>query len=151
MSTRGERVTTPRAITLFATVIAAMGALGLAARAATGPARPGEGALAPLGVRLSPFPDGEGRAIAEKACLQCHSADMARQQRLTEKQWTAEVEKMIRWGAEVSAADKAALTAYLFSHFGPDNDAFRPLDVQPLVAARPSSMPRRDEPAPPHP
>ena len=76
---------------------------------------------------------------------------MARQQRLTEKQWTAEVEKMIRWGAEVSAPDKAALTAYLFSHFGPDNGAFRPLDVHPIVAARPSSTPRRAEPAPPHP
>jgi len=76
---------------------------------------------------------------------------MARQQRLTEKQWTAEVEKMIRWGAEVSPQDKAALTGYLFSHFGPDNDAFRPLDVHPLAAGRASSNPRRAEPAPPPP
>ena len=112
-------------------------------------ARAADRALPALGVRLSTFPEGEGRAVAEKACLQCHSADIPRQQRLTEKQWTAEVEKMIRWGAELSAPEKTALAAYLSSHFGPDNDAFRPLEVRPSAAAHPSSPGRSAAPAPP--
>jgi len=92
-----------------------------------------------LGTALSEFPPGDGKAIADKACLQCHSADMPRQQRLTEKQWTAEVEKMTRWGAEVSADDKGPLIGYLSAHFGPDNDAFAPVEVAPLSAPRPAN------------
>ncbi len=95
-------------------------------------------ALPALGTALSEFPPGDGKAIADKACLQCHSADMPRQQRITEKQWTAEVEKMTRWGAEVSADDKAALIGYLSAHFGPTNDAFTPVEVAPLSAPRPA-------------
>ena len=117
--------------------------------AAPSSARAAHGALPALGVRLSTFPEGEGRAIAEKACLQCHSADIPRQQRLTEKQWTAEVEKMIRWGAEMSAPEKTVLAAYLSSHFGPENDSFHPLEVRPSAAAHPSSPRRNAEPAPP--
>jgi len=108
--------------------------LGAAAAAAAGP-RPASssasGVLPILGTRLSAFPDGPGKAIADRACLQCHSADIPRQQRLTEKQWTAEVEKMTRWGADVPASDKEALVAYLASRFGPGNSAFRPLEVRP--------------------
>jgi hypothetical protein len=89
--------------------------------------------LPALGTRLSAFPPGPGKTIADKACLQCHSADIPRQQRLTGKQWTAEVEKMIRWGAEVNASDKEELVSYLSSHFGPDNDSFRPVEVRPSV------------------
>jgi hypothetical protein len=71
------------------------------------------------------------KAAADRACLQCHSADMVRQQRLTEKQWTAELGKMIGWGAVVRDEEKDALVAYLFEHFGPDNDRFRPVLARP--------------------
>jgi hypothetical protein len=43
------------------------------------------------------------------------------QQRLTEKQWTATVEKMMRWGANVPEKEKPAIIAYLAGHFGPGN------------------------------
>src|SRR5215467_1556298 len=62
-----------------------------------------------LGTRLAEFPPGEGKAIADQACLACHSTDMVRQQRLTEKQWTANVTKMVGWGAEVPDSKKEAL------------------------------------------
>jgi mono/diheme cytochrome c family protein len=117
------------------TALAILG-LGLAVASAAGPApRSGNSgdSLPILGARLSEFPEGPGKTIADKACLQCHSADIPRQQRITEKQWTAEVEKMTRWGAEVSAADKDALIAYLASHFGPANDAFHPVEVRPTM------------------
>ena len=84
-----------------------------------------------LGSVITPLPDGDGKAIAERACLACHSGDMLRQQRLTEKQWTAELTKMTGWGAVVPEDQKAALIAYFVEHFGPDNDRFQPVVAQP--------------------
>ena len=89
--------------------------------------------LPTVGTRFGTLPSGNGRAQTEAACYACHSADILVQQRLTEKQWTAAVEKMIRWGAAVDEKDKAAMIAYLSKHFGPDN-RFTPTKVQPLRA-----------------
>lgn len=59
-----------------------------------------------------------GEAIYKEACRQCHEDDLAEQQRLTATGWTREVEKMIRWGARVTPAEKPALVAYLYSRWG---------------------------------
>jgi mono/diheme cytochrome c family protein len=85
-----------------------------------------------LGTRLAELPPGEGKTVADQACLNCHSADMARQQRLTEKQWTAEITKMTGWGAEVPDSKRDALLAYLVKNFGPDNDRFEPVVTRPV-------------------
>jgi DMSO/TMAO reductase YedYZ molybdopterin-dependent catalytic subunit len=53
------------------------------------------------------------------SCALCHGEDIVRQQRLTRAQWDAEIEKMIGWGAKVSAGDRAALLDYLSSNYGP--------------------------------
>jgi len=85
-----------------------------------------------LSTRLASFPPGDGKAIADQACLNCHSADMVRQQRLTEKQWTASVTKMAGWGAEVPESKRDELIAYLVKNFGPDNDRFEPVITRPV-------------------
>ena len=85
-----------------------------------------------LGTRLTEFPSGAAKSVADKGCLECHSADMVWQQRLTEKQWTATVNKMIGWGAEVPEARKAELVAYLVANFGPDNTKFQPVVTRPV-------------------
>jgi quinoprotein glucose dehydrogenase len=85
-----------------------------------------------LGTRLAEFPPGEGKSVADSACLACHSTDLVRQQRLTEKQWTASLTKMIGWGAEVPESRKEALLAYLVKNFGPDNDRFEPVITRPV-------------------
>ena len=85
-----------------------------------------------LGTRLAEFPPGEGKAIADQACLNCHSADVVRQQRLNEKQWTASLAKMSGWGAEIPESRKDALLAYLVKNFGPDNDRFQPVVTRPV-------------------
>jgi mono/diheme cytochrome c family protein len=85
-----------------------------------------------LGTRLAEFPPGDGKAIADQACLACHSTDMVRQQRLTEKQWTASVTKMAGWGAEVPESKREALITYLVKNFGPDNDRFEPVVTRPV-------------------
>jgi quinoprotein glucose dehydrogenase len=71
------------------------------------------------------------KSVADQACLNCHSADIVRQQRLNEKQWTASVNKMIGWGASVPEGKKDPLVAYLVEHFGPDNDRFQPVVTGP--------------------
>jgi hypothetical protein len=85
-----------------------------------------------LGTHLSDLPPGPARTMVDQACLTCHSSDMLRQQRLTEKQWTAEMTKMIGWGADVPEDRRQALIDYLVANFGPANDSFRPVVTRPV-------------------
>ena len=84
------------------------------------------------GTKLGTLPAGNGKAVVESRCYACHSADILLQQRLTEKQWTATVEKMTRWGAEVTPDEKPVMIAYLAKHFGLDNKKFSPTKVRPI-------------------
>ena len=84
-----------------------------------------------LGTRFHSLPAGSGKQLVEASCFPCHSADMLVQQRLTEKQWTAEVDKMIRWGAVMNESDKPAMIAYLAKSFGPSNK-FTPVKTRPV-------------------
>ncbi len=59
-----------------------------------------------------------GEAVFKEACRMCHDDDLSAQQRLTAAGWGREVDKMVRWGAKVSADEKPALVAYLFSRWG---------------------------------
>jgi cytochrome c5 len=85
-----------------------------------------------LGTRLAEMPPGPGKATADTACMNCHSADMVAQQRLTEKQWSAEVTKMAGWGADVPAARKDELIAYLVKNFGTDAPKYDPVITRPV-------------------
>jgi cytochrome c5 len=73
-----------------------------------------------FGAKTAKNPAGEsrGREIFENKCLGCHEADLTRQQRLSRQGWTREVEKMIRWGAVVTDAEKEPLIDYLVNNFG---------------------------------
>jgi mono/diheme cytochrome c family protein len=55
----------------------------------------------------------EARRSFVENCLMCHGEDMTSRQRLTTKQWTAEVEKMAGWGAPLPADRKQPLIEYL--------------------------------------
>lgn len=59
-----------------------------------------------------------GEAVYQAACRVCHDDDMSEQQRLTAAGWGREVDKMVRWGAKVTADEKPALVAYLTSRWG---------------------------------
>jgi mono/diheme cytochrome c family protein len=60
-----------------------------------------------------------GEATFKRACLTCHDADMAAQQHLSKAGWTRSVDKMIRWGAQVTDADTDALLEYLAASHPP--------------------------------
>ena len=78
-----------------------------------------------LAAHFSPKPalnksdETRGKEIFEKSCLVCHEADMTKQQRLSRHGWTREVDKMIRWGANVADPDKEALIDFLSKNYGP--------------------------------
>jgi hypothetical protein len=84
-----------------------------------------------LGTKFHSLPAGHGRQLVEASCLPCHSPDILVQQRLTEKQWTATVDKMIRWGAVMKESDKPAAIAYLSKNFGVTN-TFTPTKTRPV-------------------
>jgi len=60
-----------------------------------------------------------GEATYQRACLVCHDRDIIEQQQLSKAGWTRSVEKMMRWGAAVSDAEKEPLVDHLASKFGP--------------------------------
>jgi hypothetical protein len=49
----------------------------------------------------------------------CHEDDLSAQQRLSAAAWGRTIDKMVRWGAKVSADERGALVAYLASRWGP--------------------------------
>jgi mono/diheme cytochrome c family protein len=59
-----------------------------------------------------------GEAIYKQTCRTCHEDDLSEQQRLSAAAWGRTVDKMVRWGAKVSADEKPALVAYLTSRWG---------------------------------
>jgi mono/diheme cytochrome c family protein len=65
------------------------------------------------------LPPGTGRDEVVSRCLTCHESDLIAQQRLTGPAWGREVDKMIRWGAEVPPSERDAVIAYLAAHFSP--------------------------------
>ena len=85
-----------------------------------------------LGTKLAAMPPGPGKAAADAACMTCHSADIIAQQRLTEKQWAAEITKMAGWGADVPADRRDELIAYLVKNFGTDAPKFEPVISRPV-------------------
>jgi cytochrome c5 len=65
------------------------------------------------------FPTGTGRAIAERACLFCHSAMLVTQQAKDSTGWEKTIAQMEKWGAPLSPAEHDSLRAYLLTSFGP--------------------------------
>ena len=70
------------------------------------------------------LPAGAAKETAKAACLSCHDSRIIVQQRLSKPAWTKEVDKMIKWGAEVDPKDRDALIDYFSANFSPDQAAY---------------------------
>jgi hypothetical protein len=68
------------------------------------------------------LPPGPAQAKVRTACLECHDASIVVQQRLSKAVWTKEVDKMIKWGALLEAADRDSVIDYLSMNFPPDKE-----------------------------
>ena len=80
-------------------------------------------------VQSPDLPAGPIQAKAQTACLECHDARIITQQRLSRNAWTAEVDKMVRWGTVLDPKDRDALIDYLSTNFPPDKPAETPARV----------------------
>lgn len=65
------------------------------------------------------FPAGPGQAIAERACLFCHSPMLVTQQAKDSTGWEKSLATMEKWGAPLTPAEHDSLRGYLLAHFGP--------------------------------
>jgi competence protein ComEA len=64
------------------------------------------------------LPDGDGKALVGKVCIDCHSSGNFRRARLTADEWTDSVADMVDRGAKASPAEIDTIVAYLAKNFG---------------------------------
>ena len=74
----------------------------------------------PLPGQSPDLPAGPVQAKVRTACTECHDSRIILQQRLSNRAWVKEVDKMIKWGAVVDPSDRNAFIDYLSINFPPD-------------------------------
>ena len=72
-----------------------------------------------VSAQQKPLPAGAGLDVLNRRCLSCHESDIITSQKLSLAGWTRSVDKMVRWGASITADERAALQPYLAQHFAP--------------------------------
>lgn len=79
----------------------------------------GDDAALPEGAQY--LPEGEGRAIILKACVQCHDLRNTVSQRKTIAGWRRTIAEMVWRGTPLVGDEAELLTRYLAKSFGTDN------------------------------
>jgi competence protein ComEA len=64
------------------------------------------------------LPEGPGKEIAGRICLECHDSGNFRKARLTSGEWADSVADMVERGAKATPAEIDAVVAYLAKNFG---------------------------------
>lgn len=70
-------------------------------------------------VSAQQLPDGQGAAILKSRCVVCHESDIITSQKLSVTGWTRSIDKMVRWGSQITPQERDTLQPYLAEHFGP--------------------------------
>ena len=65
------------------------------------------------------LPAGPGADVLKSRCVSCHEADIITSQKLSLTGWTNSVDKMVRWGAQITPEERDVLQPYLAQHFAP--------------------------------
>lgn len=100
-------------------------------------------ALAAAALSVSPagaqegLPDGPGKVALTEACTQCHDLGTVTAQHRSIEEWTDVIERMEGFGASLSDAKKAEITAYLNANLG-KGDPTVPAAQPPAPASGPS-------------
>jgi len=82
------------------------------------------------------MPDGPGAAIVKSRCVVCHESDIITSQPLSLTGWTNSINKMVRWGSQITAEERDVLQPYLAAHFGPKLAASHAADAGPAIYQR---------------
>src|SRR5580704_5242268 len=64
------------------------------------------------------LPDGPGKELVAKVCIDCHTSATFRKARLSEDEWTDKVGDMVDRGAKADEKQQAEIVAYLVHNFG---------------------------------
>jgi len=64
------------------------------------------------------LPDGPGKELVAKVCIDCHTAATFRKARLSEDEWIDKVGDMVDRGAKADEKQQAEIVAYLVQNFG---------------------------------
>ena len=65
------------------------------------------------------LPDGPGKEVVGKLCLNCHDSGNFRKARYASEEWSDSVADMVERGAKGTDAEIEAVVAYLAKNFGP--------------------------------
>lgn len=76
-----------------------------------------------------------GAEVVRQDCLACHTEDLLKQQRLTDRQWAKSIDKMRGWGAPTEPGDVDSLAAYLATTHAPASGPFLPMTLTAEEAA----------------
>jgi len=77
--------------------------------------------FAPAALAQNELPEGQGKAVVERACVGCHELDAVTATRYTETGWRRSVDDMVSRGAECTSAEIDEMVAYLAKNFGKMN------------------------------
>jgi hypothetical protein len=66
----------------------------------------------------TPLPEGEGKKVVEKICLDCHGAENFTNKKRTKEEWEKVVSDMIQSGATGTDQEFDTVVAYLTKYFG---------------------------------
>jgi cytochrome c5 len=83
------------------------------------------------------LPDGPGKDVTVRICTSCHEASQFAYARHTPEEWDMEISKMISAGADMTADEQAAISAYLSKNLGPQPAA--PAAAGPATPATPTT------------
>lgn len=75
--------------------------------------------LASTMVSSQALPPGPGADVLKSRCVICHESDIITSQKLSLTGWTNSVNKMVRWGSQITPEERAVLQPYLAMHFAP--------------------------------
>lgn len=64
--------------------------------------------------------DGPGKDVVMKVCTTCHDTDNITMEKHNKAEWKDVVDKMVTYGAEVSADQMETITTYLAKYYGKD-------------------------------
>ncbi|HEX5262417.1 MAG TPA: hypothetical protein VFW13_02760 [Phenylobacterium sp.] len=65
------------------------------------------------------LPDSPGKDVVVRVCTSCHEAAQFAYAHHTPDEWDTEISKMLSAGAEMTAEEQVAISAYLSKNFGP--------------------------------
>jgi competence ComEA-like helix-hairpin-helix protein len=69
---------------------------------------------------IKALPDGAGKEVVAKVCVECHTAATFRKMRLDEDGWWDKVGDMVDRGAKADEKQQTEIVAYLAGNFGKD-------------------------------